>query len=305
MTPPKTGTTNADLVLAELIDEIMTKQRRGEPVSLADYAAKYPDHVQQLQDLLPALSALADLSQSVCPDGTPRSRASGEARAEHAEELGGTLGDFRIKRQIGRGGMGIVFEAEQITLRRRVALKVLPFAAILEAKQLQRFRNEAQAAAALDHPNIVSVYWVGCDRGVHYYAMQYIDGRTLAQVIEELREKQAVSSGQRAVGSGQEAEGSGQEQRRPLTLSPPHPVTLLPRHALTGLRRDPAGAPGSRFHEGLPSRLRVLPLGCSTGHPGGRGPGTRPPDGCRPPRHQALEPDGSSPPLSLWERGRG
>ena len=100
----------------------------------------------------------------------------------------GVLGDFRILREIGRGGMGVVYEAEQVSLGRRVALKVLPFAAVLDPRHLQRFKNEAQAAAALEHPNIVHVYSVGCERGVHYYAMQYIEGQTLAQVIEELRQ---------------------------------------------------------------------------------------------------------------------
>ncbi len=91
-----------------------------------------------------------------------------------------TLGDFRILREIGRGGMGVVYEAEQISLRRRVALKVLPFA----GTQLERFRREAQAAAHLHHTHIVPVYAVGSERGVHYYAMQYIDGESLANAIE-------------------------------------------------------------------------------------------------------------------------
>jgi hypothetical protein len=97
------------------------------------------------------------------------------------------LGDFRILREIGRGGMGIVYEAAQVSLGRRVALKVLPFAATLDAKQLQRFKNEAQAAAHLHHCNIVPVHATGCERGVHYYAMQFIDGQTLVQMIAELR----------------------------------------------------------------------------------------------------------------------
>src|SRR4029078_10828063 len=97
------------------------------------------------------------------------------------------LGDFRILRELGRGGMGIVYEAEQISLNRKVALKVLPFADTMDPRHLQRFRNEAQAAACLHHPNIVPVHGVGCERGVHYYAMQLIDGRSLAAVIDELR----------------------------------------------------------------------------------------------------------------------
>ena len=97
------------------------------------------------------------------------------------------LGDFRIVREVGRGGMGVVYEARQISLNRRVALKVLPFAALSDSRMLQRFRNEAQAAAALDHPHVVKVHAVGEDRGVHFLAMQFIDGRPLSDLIRERR----------------------------------------------------------------------------------------------------------------------
>jgi serine/threonine protein kinase len=83
--------------------------------------------------------------------------------------------------------MGIVYEAEQISLGRRVALKVLPFAAVLDPRQLQRFLNEARAAASLKHPHIVTVFSVGCERAVHFYAMDYVEGKTLAQIIDALR----------------------------------------------------------------------------------------------------------------------
>src|SRR5262249_26704897 len=92
----------------------------------------------------------------------------------------------RIVREVGRGGMGIVYEAEQLSLGRRVALKVLPFAATMDPRQLQRFQNEARAAAQLHHTNIVPVYAVGCEGGVHYYAMQFIEGQTLADVIQQM-----------------------------------------------------------------------------------------------------------------------
>ena len=88
----------------------------------------------------------------------------------------GRVGDFVLLREVGRGGMGVVYEARQLSLERRVALKVLPFAAVLESQQIARFKNEAQAAAQLHHPNIVPVFAVGVERGVHYYAMQFIDG---------------------------------------------------------------------------------------------------------------------------------
>ena len=98
-----------------------------------------------------------------------------------------TLGDFHILREIGRGGMGVVYQAHQISLDRPVALKVLPFAAILAPKQLERFQNEAQAAARLRHPHIVGVHCVGCERGVHFYAMELVHGQSLAQMLETHR----------------------------------------------------------------------------------------------------------------------
>jgi tetratricopeptide (TPR) repeat protein len=91
--------------------------------------------------------------------------------------------------------MGVVYEAEQMSLGRRVALKVLPLAATLDPRQLQRFRNEAHAAAQLQHRHIVPIHCVGSERGIHYYAMQYIDGLTLAAVIDQLRQQAAQAGG--------------------------------------------------------------------------------------------------------------
>src|SRR4051794_23811609 len=96
---------------------------------------------------------------------------------------GHVLGDFRLVREIGRGGMGVVYEAEQLSLGRRVALKVLPPAAALDARRLRRFENEARAAALLHHGNVVPLYAVGCEEGVHFFVMQLINGVTLAQLL--------------------------------------------------------------------------------------------------------------------------
>ena len=97
------------------------------------------------------------------------------------------LGDYRVLREIGRGGMAVVYEAEQISLGRRVALKVLPFAAAIDPKQRQRFQIEAQAAAQLHHAHIVPIFGLGYDHGIHYYAMQFVEGRSLAAILDELR----------------------------------------------------------------------------------------------------------------------
>jgi len=119
-----------------------------------------------------------------------------------AETVAGGLGDFRIVREIGRGGMGVVYEAEQISLGRRVALKVLPFAAMLDPRQMQRFQNEARAAASLKHPGIVQVYSVGCERGVHYYAMEFVEGQSLAELIRVWREEPPGGDGPASAAAG-------------------------------------------------------------------------------------------------------
>jgi serine/threonine protein kinase len=102
-------------------------------------------------------------------------------------ELPGRLGDFRVVREVGRGGMGVVYEAVQESLGRRVALKVLPFHGSIEPTHRERFRREAAAAARLHHTNIVPVFGVGACGGVEYYAMQFIEGRGLDAVLDALR----------------------------------------------------------------------------------------------------------------------
>lgn len=106
------------------------------------------------------------------------------------------LGDFKLIREIGRGGMGRVYEAEQLSLQRRVAIKILPPASVLSTLKQARFKCEAMVAAQLKHPNIVDVYAVGCDQGIDYYAMEYVEGRNLAEIISEVREARgSVQSG--------------------------------------------------------------------------------------------------------------
>ena len=164
----------SDEELDELIMQISNELAAGQVVDVSVLTVQRPEVREQLEALLPTLQAIAELTplESVAlPEGEPSTYRS--------------LGDYRLLREIGRGGMGVVYEAEQISLGRRVALKVLPLAATLSPNQLQRFKNEARAAATLKHPHIVGIYSVGVERGVHYYAMELIEGHSLAEVIHQ------------------------------------------------------------------------------------------------------------------------
>ncbi len=170
--------TGSGAALDRLIEELTDRIQAGESIDPEAILEQHPEQADALRSLLPALEMLATLGRSAAR-GLPLGPLPGG-------ELG-ILGDFRIVREVGRGGMGVVYEAEQLSLGRRVALKVLPFAAALDPRQLRRFQLEAQAAAQLHHTHIVPIFSVGTERGVHYYAMQFIDGRPLSALIAELR----------------------------------------------------------------------------------------------------------------------
>jgi serine/threonine protein kinase len=163
------------------VQEYLAALEVGQRPDRQTFLDRYPGIAAALAECLDALEFMHTAAPQIQPavDSSQSRAATLSTRTP--------LGDFRIIREIGRGGMGVVYEAEQVSLGRRVALKVLPFAATLDPKQLQRFKNEAQAAAHLRHPNIVPVYYFGCERGVHFYAMQYVEGQNLAALIRELR----------------------------------------------------------------------------------------------------------------------
>jgi serine/threonine protein kinase len=175
---------NGSVGLEQLLEEFAGRLEAGEAVDIAAFTAAHPEHAEQLRRVLPTMLVLADLGRSASAGG-----AAPPSTGSDSEAAPGMLGDFRIVREVGRGGMGIVYEAEQVSLGRRVALKVLPFAATMDPRHLQRFHNEARAAASLHHPNIVPVYAVGEERAVHFYAMQFIPGQTLAAMIADLRKR--------------------------------------------------------------------------------------------------------------------
>ena len=171
-----------------LIERFLELHRAGEPVTPETFAEQHPEHSEQLLDLLPTLLALEDVKRDRASSGSGQQRVS-------LPEMD-RLGDFRIERELGRGGMGVVFEAVQESLDRRVALKVMPQASLLTGNQLERFRREAQIAARLHHTNIVPVYGSGESDGYHWYAMQFIQGQSL----DRWRETQSAQPPQ---GSGQ------------------------------------------------------------------------------------------------------
>jgi eukaryotic-like serine/threonine-protein kinase len=173
-------------LVGRVADEFTERLNRGERPEVEEYARRYPEVAGVLRQVLPSLRLI---------------RLSGAEPVAGPAEPAGCLGDFRVVREVGRGGMGVVYEAEQLSLARRVALKVLPFAGALDARQLQRFKNEALAAACLQHQHIVPVYFVGSERGVHFFAMQYVEGQTLAAVIAELR-RLGGRDGPAAAGAG-------------------------------------------------------------------------------------------------------
>lgn len=193
MTPSAKIQSGTDQRLVDLIDQIADKMRRGEVVRLEACVREHPECADRLQELFPALQLMADLSV-VHGDSSVSAASASPSAVVSSVPVTGVLGDFRIIREIGRGGMGVVYEAEQVSLGRKVALKVLPFAALLDTKLLQRFQNEARAAALLRHPNIVQIYSVGCERAVHFYAMDYIEGQTLAELIRDLRRLEGLEA---------------------------------------------------------------------------------------------------------------
>ncbi|MBL8817231.1 MAG: protein kinase [Planctomyces sp.] len=169
----------AELVF-ELAEEFVERYRRGERPRIAEYVERYPHLADQIREIFPAIAmvekvAIDDESLEQHPGIVPNSELH-------------QIGDYRIIREVGRGGMGIVYEAEQVSLGRRVALKVLSRAMLGDPKHRKRFEREARSAARLHHTNIVPVFGVGEQDGHCYYVMQYIHGQGLDDVLKELRQ---------------------------------------------------------------------------------------------------------------------
>jgi serine/threonine protein kinase len=176
----------------QLAEDFLDRYRRGERPSLSDYTQAHPELAEQIRDLFPALLAL----EKAVPEPKPAPAGPGD------RSLPARLGHYRILGELGRGGMGVVYEAEDELLGRHVALKVLAALSHHNADRLERFRREARSAARLHHTNIVPVFEVGEHLGIHYYAMQFIRGQSLDRVLREVaRARQHPGRGPAAPGN--------------------------------------------------------------------------------------------------------
>ncbi len=177
--------TNSKTSIDTLADEFANKCRGGNCPSITRYAERYPQLADEINEVFPAIAMIEQYRRT-----EETERADSQRLLKIERRLLDRLGDFRIVREIGRGGMGVVYEAIQESLGRTVALKVLTADVAQAPQQLARFKREAQAAAMLHHTNIVPIFGVGHDDGLYYYVMQHIDGIGLDALVEYQRPKQ-------------------------------------------------------------------------------------------------------------------
>ncbi len=203
-------------IIADVADDFRMRLARGETPNPDDYAARYPLAADEIRGVLAVVRlAFASSSEaeaidskqtvdqsSTGPDSRRRSD-KGERRQPPAELIGG----FEIISELGRGGMGVVYQARQIRLKRLVALKMIRAGSYADDGELARFRLEAEAIARLQHPNIVQVYEVGEHGGQPFCVLEYVSGGTLATKLasapqpqrEPLRRGSARSSREREI----------------------------------------------------------------------------------------------------------
>ena len=172
-----------DTRLSAIAEDFVARLRAGEDVEPESIAREHPELSEQLRRLLPTVRAMERCKRKLL---NRSGRHAGLVGAGHE------LGEFVIEREIGRGGMGVVYAAQQVSLGRRVAIKVLsaaalPGAALSSREQIDRFDREAQTASQLNHPDIVPIHSRGVDAGVHYYVMPLIEGVGLDRVLWHLQ----------------------------------------------------------------------------------------------------------------------
>ncbi|MFI5456958.1 MAG: protein kinase, partial [Isosphaerales bacterium] len=258
-----------------LAEEFAARLRRGEHPSLNEYVERYPEHADDIRELFPALA----LVEQFKPARQERNGSLAASVPAARGSLPAQLGDYRILRYLGEGGMGVVYEAVRESLRSHVALKVMHPQYRNRPNYIRRFHVEARSAARLHHTNIVSVFDYGEHEGVCYYAMQYIAGQSLDKVLDDLRqlrlEKEGLPNGDSVtltchVGSrpaGDDA--AGEDKARCATNSLRHTVTL---GLLTGRFATPGADEIPREQDTLPPSevtvarvVEAADLGTATG----------------------------------------
>ncbi len=174
-------------LVMELAEEFLDRYRKGQRPALREYIEKHPELAGEIREVFPAMAMMENIALA---DESLEGDATGDLPSRPLPPLE-QLGDYRIVREVGRGGMGVVYEAEQVSLGRHVALKVLPPQMLRDARTRRRFEREARAAAKLHHTNIVPVFGVGEQGETPYYVMQFIQGQGLDSVLEELKRLRA------------------------------------------------------------------------------------------------------------------
>jgi WD40 repeat protein/serine/threonine protein kinase len=174
----------------ELAEEFLDRYRKGDHPPLREYIDRHPDLAAEIKEVFPAMAMMEKIA---VVDESHEERGQGTGVRGQKRHALQQLGDYRIIREVGRGGMGIVYEAEQVSLSRHVALKVLPHKALADQKTKKRFEREARAAAKLHHTNIVPVFGTGEHEDTPYYVMQFIQGTGLDIVIKELARMRPTS----------------------------------------------------------------------------------------------------------------
>ncbi len=167
-----------DKRLLELLEDFSQRQRAGERPKIEEYQERYPELASQIGDLFPAVAMVEGFATSPPGDG------NADQQLDSVRNVPLEFSDFRLLKEIARGGMGVVYLAEQRSLNRQVALKVLPSGLANNKSARERFHLEARAAASLNHPNIVPIFAVGTEGQCDYYAMRYIEGSTIAQLLD-------------------------------------------------------------------------------------------------------------------------
>lgn len=195
--PSSPAPVEVDSILAEKMAGIVEQIENGEAVDIEELIRQHPDHAEDVHRLFRTVAMLADLETSSCTSTEAEAETEGKATPGGPSPGGSRpdFEDFRIICEVGRGGMGVVYEAEEVSVRRRVALKVLHDGAALDPQQLLRFKLEAHVAGGLNHPNIIPLFAIEVEHNHPYYTMQLIDGSSLARVVRELRRLEEPGSG--------------------------------------------------------------------------------------------------------------